>query len=133
MNKVITNADILQMIDELDTETEQEKIELKVKYFNKIIRWTDEDYAQYDELLKNIRRIKRTSTSKCKNVKEDENGITTRYIGDALEDIVNFIFEKSFLLTKSSNKLLPKGDSYVHLMYFSPATFSISYFDVFLL
>ena len=96
MSEVITCSKLLKMIDELDTASEQQKFEMKIKCFNKLIKWTDKDYEQYERLINRVRAIKKTSINKCKKTKKDENGVTTRYIGDALEDIVNFIFEKSF-------------------------------------
>lgn len=93
MNKEqLTPADIIKMIDGMDNVSAQEKIKLKIRNFNKFIKWTHSDYAQYKVLLNYLKKVKRK-----RNVK-------TKEIGDALENLVNFIIEKSFFYTVHPNK-----------------------------
>ncbi|WP_195245098.1 hypothetical protein [Clostridium celatum] len=91
-NKVWTPSDIMRHIDSMDNISEQQRIDLKVKTFYKFIKWTNEDYEEYKALLKALKGIKRKKKK------------TTKEIGDALEDLVNFIFEKSFFYDVFPNK-----------------------------
>jgi hypothetical protein len=97
-----TLKDILKLIDETDTLTEQEKIEAKVKSFYKFIKWTEKDYEQYEQLLVDLKKANRKSIKK--QLTSDEETIKTKDKGDALENIVNFIINKSFFLKVYPNK-----------------------------
>lgn len=84
--------EILENIDKIDNISEQQKIEAKVKTFYKFIEWKENDYKEYKLLLYNLKSIKGRSKAKTKD------------IGTALEDLVNFIFEKSFFYKVYKNK-----------------------------
>lgn len=91
-NKPRTLADIIDDIDKIDCASEQDKISAKLKLFNKFISWTDNDYAEYDQLLDNLKKIKRKRTA------------STKDIGNALEAVVTFIFNKSFFYKVYPNR-----------------------------
>ena len=91
-NKFFTPAEIMRQIEAMDNISEQQRIDLKVRTFYKFIKWTNEDYKEYESLLKALKSIKRKKKK------------TTKEIGDALERLVNFIFEKSFFYDVFPNK-----------------------------
>lgn len=94
--------DILKLIKNSDTLTEQEKIKGIVESFYKFVEWTDDDYKEYDRLLEEFKKTNKKRTKKKSTV--DEESIKTREKGDALENIVNFIIDKSFFLKVHPNK-----------------------------
>ena len=69
-----------------------------VEKFYELSAWTDEDYIVYNGLLEALKN----SYKKCG--KEEENPILAKIKGDALENIVNFIIEKSYFLEVYPNK-----------------------------
>lgn len=92
MSRPPSLSDILKQVDSCDTLTEQEKIEVKFASFKKYSQWYSKDYEQYEELLDKLKKAKRKKNH------------TTKEIGDALENIVDFIFEKSFFYKVFPNK-----------------------------
>ncbi|QEZ68951.1 acetylglutamate semialdehyde dehydrogenase [Paraclostridium bifermentans] len=94
MNKLgLTPFELLsRQIDECNEIDERQRIELKLKSLNKFIKWTDKDYLEYGTLLANLKRVRRKSKP------------STSELGKALEDIVDFIFNKSFIYKVHSNK-----------------------------
>lgn len=64
--------------------------------FDELTRWNEEDYIKFEELL-NI--LKASRGEGPKNLSFD----TTKSVGDALEDVVNFIIKKSFFFTVTEN------------------------------
>lgn len=89
MNKGLSTAEILKL-----KEDDREAVE---KFFE-FSSWTDEDYIEYNKLLMSLEQ----SYGKCKNNAKDK--IDTKSKGNALEDIVNFIIEKSYFLEVYPNK-----------------------------
>lgn len=96
-----TIAEIMNMIDNVSGITEREKTETKFKLFSKYIEWTEDDYKKYNELLDELVNI-RNELKKQKGKKD--KSIVTKSVGDALEDVVDFIFEKSFFYKVHKNK-----------------------------
>lgn len=94
--------DILKFIRNSDTLTEKEKIKGIVESFYKFVEWTEDDYKEYDQLLEEFKKANKKRTKKKSN--EDDEVIKTREKGDALENIVNFIIDKSFFLQVHPNK-----------------------------
>ncbi|NFM30697.1 acetylglutamate semialdehyde dehydrogenase [Clostridium botulinum] len=73
----------------------REDIVSKIKLFKEITSWKEEDYMEYEKLLEEFILINK------KKDKKDE--MTTRKKGDVLEDLVNFIICKSFILSVYPN------------------------------
>lgn len=69
-----------------------------VEKFYELSAWSDDDYLEYERLLD----ILKNTYKKC--TKKEKKKIKTKTKGDALEDIVNFIIEKSFFLNVYPNK-----------------------------
>lgn len=88
----LTPDEILKMIDSMDTITLQQKVELKLRTLYKFVKWTQEDYKEYKILLDRLKKSRKEKQEK------------TKKIGDALENLVNFIFEKSFFYKVHPNK-----------------------------
>lgn len=88
----LTIAEIMKFIDEADVKEEREKIETKLKLLKKYTAWSEENYTEYDILLEILKKEKRKSNS------------STKIIGKALEDLVTFIFEKSYFYKVHPNK-----------------------------
>lgn len=84
--------EIMENIDNIDNISEQQKTEAKIKTFYKFIKWSENDYKDYEILLNKLKSIKGRSKVKTKD------------IGSALENLVNFIFEKSFFYKVYKNK-----------------------------
>ncbi|WP_040330231.1 hypothetical protein [Clostridium ihumii] len=89
MSRGLSTADIIKL-----KENDKEKVE----EFYKFSSWTDDDYKEYDILLKQLKY----SYGKCKD--DCKEKIVTKSKGDALEDIVNFIIERSYFLEVYPNK-----------------------------
>ena len=90
--KVRTVQDILNDINNIDGISERERVDLKMSTLSKYVAWTDDDFEEYEKLLNKLKSIKRKRKS------------STSEIGKALENIVTFIFEKSFFYKVYSNK-----------------------------
>lgn len=88
----LTFHDIMTMIDSIDNISEQERVEAKLEVFNKFIKWSNQDYIEYEKLLDKLKKIR-----KKKNVKTGE-------LGKALEEISKFIIDKSFFYKVHPNK-----------------------------
>lgn len=94
----LTLNQIMKLIDNIDILDEKKKIEIKVRKFYEFIQWTDEQYEEYKKLyekLENVNQSKKNGPKNYENTKEK---------GDALENIVDFIFNKSFFLKVHPNK-----------------------------
>ncbi|MDQ4678146.1 nuclease-related domain-containing protein, partial [Stenotrophomonas maltophilia group sp. RNC7] len=87
-----TLYEISQLIDESDQFDAREKVELKLKTFNKYISWSENDYEEYNVILNELKRIKR---------KENPSN---QELGNALENLVDFILEKSYFYKVYTNK-----------------------------
>lgn len=96
-----TLKEILNMIDNSNNIDEQEKIEAKVHAFYNFIKWTEEDYVIYNSLLSEFKDKNKKKTKKNSN---NDESIKTKEKGDALENIVNFIIDKSFFLKVHPNQ-----------------------------
>ncbi len=70
-----------------------------VKSFNELIRWEDKDYKDYEVLL-----------NRLKGINAKRRNETTKEKGEALEDIVSFIIERTFILTAHRNKRTPTNE-----------------------
>lgn len=104
-NRNPTILEIMDMISNVDGATEQQKIDMKVNLFYKYIAWTDEDYQQYNKLLDELIKLKKQRVPiKSKKDRGTEKEATKKSIGDALEAVVDFIFEKSFFYKVYENK-----------------------------
>lgn len=95
-----TIEEILEYIENADHLSEREKMIAKTKSFYKFTKWTESDYVEYDKLYKQLKK----SYRKCKKGTDDEEKIKTKEKGDALENVVNFIIDKSFFLEVYPNK-----------------------------
>lgn len=102
MSNELSTGDVLKLINDLDGSKEREKIKLKVQFFHNFVKWDEEEYIEYNRLLDNLYSIRTQATKKRKGVLDD--GIVTKSIGDALEEIVTFIFENSFFYKVHPNK-----------------------------
>lgn len=89
MSKGLSIAEILEL-----KKTDKEKVD----DFYAFSGWSPDDYKEYDTLLKQLKN----SYGKCKD--DSEEKIITKRKGDALEDIVNFIINKSYFLEVYPNK-----------------------------
>ncbi len=93
MTKNLTVFELLSMqIDQCDALDAKQKIELKLQRFNKFIAWSDDDYERYDVLLDSFKKIR-----------SKKNPNTTE-LGQALEKLVTFIFDRSFFYQVFENK-----------------------------
>ncbi|MBR9649462.1 hypothetical protein JET15_14980, partial [Clostridium tyrobutyricum] len=93
--------EIIKLIDSSDFSCSKKKIELKIKVLNKYIEWTNGDYKQYEELLYNLKQIRKNMNKKTKKDKRNSSKLG---LGKSLENIVNFIFEKSYFYKVYPNK-----------------------------
>lgn len=85
---------ISQMIESISLEetiSEREKVELKIELFEKYTQWTEQDYNCYNELLEKLKYVRGHKGS-------------TQELGGVLEEIVTFIFDKSFVYEVYKNK-----------------------------
>lgn len=83
---------IKRQIEATDGLNERDKVELQVAMLNNFIKWTDDDYRVYEVLLGELEKVKRKRKP------------STTELGLALENIVDFIFNKSFMYKVHSNK-----------------------------
>lgn len=89
MSKGLSTTEIIKL-----KKSDMEKVDM----FFQFSSWTDDDYEEYNRLLQQLK----SSYGKCKV--NSENKVVTKSKGDALEDIVNFIIEKSYFLEVYPNK-----------------------------
>lgn len=88
----------MKQLDNISTIDEKEKIKIKTQKFYEYIKWTDEQYEEYVKLYENLKKVNTHKKDGSKNYKN------TKEKGDALESIVDFIFDKSFFLNVHPNK-----------------------------
>lgn len=71
--------------------------------FNELIKWTDEDYKTYNSMLEKAQNI--------------DNSLTTKEIGDLLEDLVCFIIRKTYFfeVVKNVRTKTNEIDQYISL------------------
>ncbi|URZ06503.1 hypothetical protein [Clostridium felsineum] len=79
-------------IEKADFNSDKEREDIKLKVLNKYTRWSCNDYLQYERLLDKLKEEK--DKKHCSQVE----------IGKALENIVTFIFEKSYFYKVYPNK-----------------------------
>lgn len=96
----LTLKEIINNIDNLDSQSERDKLVARTRLFYKIIEWTERDYEEYDRLLKDLK----SSHRKYKTSSKEQEEQNTKQKGDALEKIVNFIIDKSFFLEVYPNR-----------------------------
>ena len=80
-DKGITSGDFIKEIINNDLET-----------FKELTKWTDDDFKYFNDLLYN-----------AENINLNNKNTTTRDIGDILEDLVCFIFKKSYFFEVVKN------------------------------
>jgi hypothetical protein len=88
----LSPAQLFDLIDQADFSSEKERVDAKLDVFRKYTLWSSEHYSQYEELLKRLKSVKRKTNA------------STSEIGDALENLVTFIFEKSYFYKVYPNK-----------------------------
>lgn len=98
--KGFTPKQVLELIKSTPWESENQRLIAITQCFFNFVNWTDEDYKSYDVLLVNLKHSYRKSRKKTK----EEEKLKTKQKGDALENIVNFIINKSFFLQVFPNK-----------------------------
>lgn len=68
--------------------------------FDELTRWNDDDYDKFRDLLHDLKVSRGEEIPRHKN---DVTFDTTKDVGDALEDLVNFIIKKTFFFKVSAN------------------------------
>lgn len=68
--------------------------------FDELTRWDKEDYDKFKDLLHNLKVSRGEESSQSKSVVTLS---TTKDIGDALEELVNFIIKKTFFFNVAAN------------------------------
>ncbi|TKH47379.1 hypothetical protein FC698_15775 [Bacillus cereus] len=68
--------------------------------FDELTRWNDEDYDKFRDLLHDLKVSRGEETPQHQS---DVTFDTTKDVGDALEDLVNFIIKKTFFFNVSAN------------------------------
>jgi len=69
-----------------------------IETFNELTKWNKKDYEEYEILLNRL-KLSRGDLKAINKIPFD----TTKSVGDALEDLVNFIIRKTFFFTVSKN------------------------------
>ncbi|MFQ7297857.1 MAG: hypothetical protein ACLROX_00435 [Clostridium sp.] len=95
IKKGLSPKELININDEFDAEKAKEDIIKKVNKFKDLIKWSDEQLEEYRKLYDEFIKIN-------KKRKNDEE--TQKQKGDALEKLVNFIFNNSFFLEVHPNK-----------------------------
>ena len=95
IKKGLSPKELININDEFDAEKAKEDIIKKVNKFKELIKWSDEQLEEYRKLYDEFIKIN-------KKRKNDEE--TQKQKGDALEKLVNFIFNNSFFLEVHPNK-----------------------------
>ncbi|WP_270670988.1 hypothetical protein [Paraclostridium bifermentans] len=64
-----------------------------LEVFNDLVSWSEEDYKIYNDILSRAKKIKPTK----------DNTTTKKAVGDALEELVCFLFQKTYFFEVASN------------------------------
>ncbi|PET68583.1 hypothetical protein CN533_25845 [Priestia megaterium] len=68
--------------------------------FDELTRWSDDDYNKFSDLLHDLKVSRGEETPRNQS---DVTFDTTKSVGDALEDLVNFIIKKTFFFEVTAN------------------------------
>ncbi|MGG0480451.1 hypothetical protein ABE039_20785 [Priestia megaterium] len=81
-------------------------IEDTIEKFNELHRWEERDFLEYEKLLENLKKLNKKKVKgkeKVETIEEDKEKVKTTEKGKALENIVNFIIEKTYFFEVYEN------------------------------